>query len=198
MVKIFQDSDRIAQGVFRAMLDAISRPGVVYTLTKAQAAAEGWMLVLQTLLDHEVSHCLISDDQRLAEQIMGVTHSPRASLEDADFVIAPAGGTKGLIRRAKRGVPAYPDYSATVIYAVERIVPEDHNRPQVRLSGPGIAGEVSFPQMEGIDDGELAALSEINKEFPLGVDAFFVDRRGLLVALPRSTRLKLEGTLWPM
>jgi len=201
MVKKFQDSDRMAHGAFRAMLDAVSRPGSVYSLTGAGAAAsgeEGLMLLLRTLLDHEVSHCVVSDDPRLAKKITEVTQSPCKALEDADFVVAPAGGTKGQVLRAKRGLPEYPDYSATVIYAVERILPKDQNISSVELSGPGIAGRQTFPQMAGFDYSELEALCHINSEFPLGVDAFFVDRQGLLVALPRSTRLNLEGVPWPM
>jgi len=203
MVNLFQKNDLIRQRAFRVMLSAISRPGTVGSLpdvTEANGPAGSLLVLLETLLDHEVSYCLVDADPEtsLAGLIYEGTKSPQACLEEADFIVAPRGGTGRKILRAKRGRMEYPDLSATVVYAVEEIIADGKASAFCKLEGPGIAGEQLLPMMEGFDYEELDALRTVNEEFPLGVDAFFVDRQGRLVALPRSTRITVKESVWPI
>jgi alpha-D-ribose 1-methylphosphonate 5-triphosphate synthase subunit PhnH len=46
--------------------------------------------------------------------------------------------------------------------------------------------------MRGIPAPELQALSEVNADYPLGVDAFFVRPSGEVMAIPRSTRIQVR------
>jgi alpha-D-ribose 1-methylphosphonate 5-triphosphate synthase subunit PhnH len=202
MVSLFQQNDLIRQCVFRAILKAFSRPGQIFTLpeTNEQNERTGSLrLVLETLLDHEVSHCLIDADDagQLQRTICEAAKSSPAPLEEADFIVAASGSTHGRIYRAKRGQTEYPDLSATVIYAVESIFRGKNAPVNCVLRGPGIVDHQAFPAMEGFDCRELKALCAVNVDFPLGVDALFVDRQGLLAAAPRSTRIQIKEPSWP-
>ena len=62
--------------------------------------------------------------------------------------------------------------------------------------GPGIADTVDLTAMEGFDHRELLQLCTVNRDFPLGVDALFVDSAGRMVAVPRTTHIHMKDPQW--
>jgi alpha-D-ribose 1-methylphosphonate 5-triphosphate synthase subunit PhnH len=178
------DSDVLGHAVYRAVLAAMSRPGTVHALPPSPGMGPV-VQVLGALLDHEASFC-VPGDEALALEIRRATGGRPAPLAEADFVVFAAGGSGGAVREARRGSFEYPDLGATALYRVHGLAPE--GGPAV-LRGPGIRDRCS-PAM-GLPAAELELLGEVNREFPLGVDAIFLDEDGRVLCLPRSTRIEV-------
>jgi len=174
---------------FRAVLQAMSHPGTPCRLP-AQESMTGehakLIQLLSCLMDNEVSFSIVGDDcGRLAADLVQHTGSPRADISESDFVIAVRGTTDGLLSRIKRGTLEYPDGGATLVYLVDDIAGEGGT---AELSGPGVNGTLR-PLFTGLSAPELSGLREINAEYPLGVDAMFLDTDGRIACIPRSSRI---------
>lgn len=182
------DAILLGHAVYRPLLQAMSRPGTVQRLP-ATARARPLLAVLGALVDREVAlHVAAVDDAALQRELTGATGGRPARLEDADFVVFPDGRSGGRLLRAKRGTLEYPDLGATAVYAVRRCAEAGGF---VVLRGPGIR-DAARPTLDGLAPEELGLLREANREFPLGVDAIFVDAEGQVICIPRSTRIE-EG-----
>ncbi len=177
--------EALDHAVYRALLTAMSRPGSVQPLPAAAAAAPA-LHVLSALVDHEATFHVHGDDA-LAREVRRATGGEPAPLDRADFVIFPAGESGELLRRVKRGTLEYPDEGATAIYLVRGI--EGAGGAAV-LRGPGIRDR-SSPRIGGLAANELALLREVNRDFPLGVDAVFLAPGGRVLCVPRSTRIEV-------
>ena len=86
---------------------------------------------------------------------------------------------------ARRGTLEYPDSGATVIYLVDKL---GETGGEADMHGPGINGTIR-PLISGLDQAELGLLRKTNAEFPLGLDALFLDTDGRIMCIPRSTRI---------
>ena len=174
---------------FRQVLQAMSHPGTSSRLaTPVTMTSEHASLIqmLGCLMDNEVTFSVIGDDVgTLATTLCLHTGSSQTDIGTSDFVIATRGTTDGKLSHLKRGTLEYPDKGATLIYLVDEIAEEGGT---AELSGPGIKGTVS-PLFLGLAAAELAGLREVNAEYPLGVDAMFLDTNGRIACIPRSTRI---------
>jgi len=168
----------------------MSHPGKIYLLEDFDV--DPLMSVIQTLIDQEVSFCVVGEDPGLLQLIHESTRSPLAEIGAADFVIVPEGGSFGEISKAKQGTPEYPDLGATIICQVGTLGGEGNGKPHVVLTGPGIETEIR-PAVQGLLQGILHDLSVVNAGFPLGVDCIFVDKVYRIMAIPRSTRIRVIG-----
>jgi len=137
-------------------------------------------------MDNEVT-CHVPDDTPggLSRDIFRATGSGSADVPAADFLIFPQGASRGTLAAARRGTLEYPDSGATVIYLVEKL---EETGGETALQGPGINGTVR-PLISGLAEAELGLLHEANAEFPLGLDALFLDKHGRIMCIPRSTRI---------
>jgi alpha-D-ribose 1-methylphosphonate 5-triphosphate synthase subunit PhnH len=192
---VVEDSMAI-QRAFRALLQAMSHPGRTYPLFSESpsnigpSCEAGLMLVLRTLLDHEVRFSVAdARAESLEKAIARLTGSRRATVADADFVIVPGGKSEGAILCARRGTLEYPDAGATVIYAVKSL--EGGGGAAAVLKGPGIRGEIDVA-IVGTSPEELADIKEMTSDYPLGIDCVFVDEAGLVLCIPRSTRIEAK------
>lgn len=191
------DETLLTQRTFRILLKAMSHPGKVFSLDK-MASNDGLMLILQTLLDGEVSFCVLDKEKEFLEhKIERITGSKQTKIEDADFIIIPSGSSQGLINHAKRGTLEYPDRGATTIYSVNSILPHSfigfkktNGGFNLSLKGPGVNGEISL-FISGIPKEEFYHLKEINSEYPLGIDSIFVDSASKILCIPRSTMIEV-------
>lgn len=179
-----------AQKTFRVLLQALSQPGRVLALP-LEAPHQGWRWVLAALLDPEVTFAVLGPEEGAwAEEVRDLTGATPALLSQADFLLIFAGGSRGGILEAKRGSLEYPDQGATLFYLVEEVREGDARQAPVRLRGPGIP-RARYPVVAGLDPAEWGYLAEVNGEFPLGVDCFFLDRDNRVMGLPRSTRVEM-------
>jgi alpha-D-ribose 1-methylphosphonate 5-triphosphate synthase subunit PhnH len=176
----------VQQAVFRQVMHAFSYPGRVETLCDADKAGENeskdmrsnaLAQVLATLLDLEVT--LADPDRMLDPHFLALLDARARPAESAQFIVARAD-------RAPQFAPALgslesPEQGATLILRVARI----GEGSVLHLSGPGIDGAATL-QVQGLDLGWLAARSNWNAGFPLGVDMILADAQRM-VALPRTT-----------
>ena len=181
------DSVLLGHAVYRPLLQAMARPGTVQQLPAA-ARARPLFALLGALVDREVAvHVAGVAGVALQRELAWATGGRPERLEDADFVVFPEGTSGGRVLQARRGTLEYPDVGATALYAVRRCAPEGG---RAVLRGPGIR-DAARPTLEGLGAEELSWLREANREFPLGVDAIFLDPEGQVICIPRSTRIEV-------
>ncbi|MDT8421962.1 MAG: phosphonate C-P lyase system protein PhnH [Desulfuromonadales bacterium] len=178
--------------VFRALLQAMSRPGSIQPLPQINLSAdpqassqEHLTNLLDCLFDQEVNYCLAAPDAALSAQIHERWDAQMVAVEQADFLLVPAGNSHGQLERLKRGTPDFPDQGASVVYQVKSFATGGITP---HLTGPGIK-ESAQPSINGLESEELEALRQVNSEFPLGVDVICISLSGELLCIPRSTRI---------
>ena len=178
----FADAPVEAARAFRAIMNALARPGTIETLAGAAppaplGAAAG--MVLLTLADGTTPVHLAPSHDLPAVRDWLTFHCGTPFVAAADAVFAL--GTWAALSPASRfpiGTPEYPDRAATLI-----VETAEFGRPNARLHGPGLAGEATaaLPEAE-----PFVANHSL---FPLGFDCFFTsDHR--LFGLPRSTNVE--------
>jgi len=176
------------QKIFRTLLEALSAPGRrlplpghVLQRTRVPAAR-----VLDVLFDQGTSFAVTGPGaSALAEEIRLTTGARPVAVPEADFLVVLGPWTDGELRSARRSQPENPEEGATVFYLLDCRdgVPPNGS---FRLRGPGIKpGVEQAPEMPGLFRDELRLLGEVNGEFPLGVDVFFLDRESVM-AIPSS------------
>jgi alpha-D-ribose 1-methylphosphonate 5-triphosphate synthase subunit PhnH len=181
-----------SQRIFRSLLDAMANPGRIITLPKIgieiTAANMYPLLLLMTLLDHEVSFCVLDNgaQTQVIEYLKTNTGSKESRLENSDFILVYGGSSHGLIQSARVGTLEYPDESATVIYDIDSIG-DDGGDVLLELSGPGIADKRRIGA-SGIEQNEIEDVLAM-RDYPLGLDLIFSDRAGRIACIPRSTTM---------
>lgn len=191
----FADSVHDAQRAFRAIMDAMARPGSLQTAKPVAPPAPLCGLagtVLLTLCDSDTPVWLdpsLEGSGRVWEWIAFHTDAVRASnIGDAHFCVLTGETLASRMDAMAVGTQAYPDRSATAIVQVPGFCAD----PDWSLTGPGIRDRVAF-KPEGLSDDFLEARARQSALFPCGVDLVFVSG-AQLAALPRTTRIvPLEG-----
>ena len=177
----FADPARDAAQAFRAVLDAMARPGTKVTLAAAHGPAPlspAAAAVLLTLVDRTTPLHLAGahDGAALRDWIAFHCGAPLVAAEDAAFALGTWAALQPLDRFAI-GTPEYPDRSATLI------VDDPAEGQPVTLSGPGIRGTAAalLP--------DPTAFAANHARFPLGWDAILT-RGAALIAVPRSSEVR--------
>ncbi len=167
---------------FRAVLQAMSRPGSILEVTGAAPPAPcspAAGAVLLTLVDADTPLHLAGrhDGAALRDWLRFHTGAPLVGPGEAAFGL---GDWEALPPLADwpQGTPDYPDRSATLIVEVPRLAASG-----ARLTGPGIRDSAALSLPEGLAAARAAA------RFPLGVD-LILTAGTRLAALPRTTRLE--------
>ena len=187
------------QSLFRALLAAMSNPGRFQPVESMNHNSPTYTLLLDTaqcLIDHEVSYAFIGPDlEKLTSEITQRTGSLRTQLDCADYIFFQGNHSNGEILKAKRGAPFYPDSGATVIFQIEDDAKEsgdnDTSSSKIVLTGPGIKIPFS-PVQPGLTLQEYLNLKQINAEYPFGVDTIILRGNDHLMAIPRSTGIKVR------
>lgn len=198
----FQDPVFGAQGVFRAVLEAMARPGRVQTLTdaaiggiEAPGLSRASTAVLLALLDGEVDlwldpameASLAPDYLRFHTGVRWAAdpHGAAFALTRADCV-APQ-----TLLSLDRGSDAVPQRGATLVIDVPALsAGRLEGVESLVLRGPGIADRHVLA-IGGIDATFWETRCEIEGDYPRGVD-LIVCCGDTLAALPRTTRVEPE------
>lgn len=186
-----------SQKIFRSLLDAFAHPGKIAKITDLQITPPPGVSkisagVLLALLDLEVGFAVVAGDTQQKEKIekylMLNTGCGLKSPESADFILAL--DKLPPVNRIKKGSLEYPDEGATIVYCAEEVNESLSGAGSVNLTltGPGINGKSNLA-LRGLDKREVLKIMEINKEFPLGADFVFTDKKESFCALPRSTKI---------
>lgn len=180
----FADAPVQAAAAFRAVMQAMARPGRIVSVAGAKppvplSVAAG--VVALTLADPDTPVHLAGalDCGALRDWLAFHTGAPVVSRAAAALAF---GTWEALlpIEGYALGTPDFPDRSATLIVETPRL-----EAAGLRLSGPGIAGQAALSLPE-------AAVFRANRaRFPMGLDFLFTCGTRL-AALPRSTRVEAD------
>ncbi len=177
----FADPPREAAHAFRAVMQAMARPGQIARLSGATPPAPlspAVGTVLLTLCDPTTPvHLAAPTDSDAVRAWIGFQiGAPLTGKDTCAFAVGPWDALAPL-DPYPAGTPEYPDRSATLIVEVPVLEPAG-----VTLRGPGIAetAALSLP--------ETAAFQRNAAHYPLGLD-FILTCGDRIAALPRSTRI---------
>jgi alpha-D-ribose 1-methylphosphonate 5-triphosphate synthase subunit PhnH len=191
----FADKVLGAQSTFRAVMEAMARPGRIQRISvEAGTPAplmHGSAALALTLFDHDTPIWLdgaIAADGTVAQWLKFHTGAPLTDdPSTAAFALIGDGNALPPLDGFALGSPDYPDRSTTLIVQV----PALGDGETYRLRGPGIDGETVLRATLSLADlfDRLAINAAL---FPRGLDVVLVhgDR---LAAIPRTTRLSQES-----
>lgn len=184
----FADPVFAAQAVFRALMNAMARPGTAVPMSIDAAVGPTALpctlaaLVL-TLADHTTPvwcDAPLAAAPEVGRWLAFHTRAPRTD-DPAEAALALIAAPTAMppLESFAQGSDIYPDRSTTLLVAVDALA----DGP-LRLSGPGIAGSRGFGTAPPAVT--VAQFTRNRARFPRGVDCVFAapDR---LAALPRST-----------
>ncbi|CDX32958.1 carbon-phosphorus lyase complex subunit [Mesorhizobium sp. ORS 3359] len=181
-----------AQAVFRAIMDAMARPGFVQALPQlarppAPLSATAGAVAL-SLCDNDTPLWL--DPPLQAEASVKAWlgfHSgvPLANTPaDAHFALIANPKEMAALDGFAQGTQEYPDRSTTLILLVDDLA----SGPSLLLEGPGIE-KTSMIAPPGMPRHFVEQWKQNNQRFPRGVDIILA-APGSLACLPRTTRIK--------
>lgn len=186
----FADPVFQSQAAFRALLTALSEPGLMQQVAPGFAAPEGLepatAIALLTLADYETPIWL---PETLRDGPAGAWlrfHCGAALVDEpakAAFAVIDGKGEAPLLSAFNPGTDQFPDRSTTVLVQCAGLAGGE----AVTLAGPGIPGSREIAPT-GLRSGfwvELAANAEL---YPLGID-LILSRGEAVIGLPRSTQI---------
>lgn len=178
----FIDAPVQSARAFRAILEAMARPGTIHPVDGAAAPeplSVAASVALLTLADGTTPVHLAgaANSAPVRDWIAFHIGAPLVAAEAADFAVGTWQDLQP-VTRFRIGQPDYPDRSATLIVEVDRLV---NHGPA--LTGPGIALAtwLSLPETEAFHANRAL--------FPLGFDCLFTCANRL-AGLPRSTKVE--------
>jgi alpha-D-ribose 1-methylphosphonate 5-triphosphate synthase subunit PhnH len=186
----FEDSALGAQSAFRALLEALARPGTPQAMgpdlpTPPAGMGRGLYTAILALADFETTVWLAPE---LGDTAAGLRFQLGAKLVeepgDAAFALAADGTALPPLAAFAQGDDAYPDRSTTLLVEVSPLRTDGG----WRLTGPGIAAEARL-DARGLPADFVAQWGENHARFPRGVDLLLFDGTAV-VGLPRTTLIR--------
>jgi alpha-D-ribose 1-methylphosphonate 5-triphosphate synthase subunit PhnH len=188
----FSDPVLGAQSSFRAIMDALARPGTTQALAfpatpPAPLTAELAAIAL-TLLDHDTPVWLdpaLLESDGASDWLAFHTGAP-VTTDPAGAALALVTTTDLLpsLERFAQGTDEYPDRSTTVVLAV----PSFGGGAALKLRGPGVKDSVTIAP-RGLPADFASQRAENRARFPRGVDLLLA-APGAVLGLPRTTRVE--------
>jgi alpha-D-ribose 1-methylphosphonate 5-triphosphate synthase subunit PhnH len=182
-----------SQQAFRAVLDALARPGQVRLIGAALpgVALGGAMArLLLSLCDDETSVWWQSADVHLQHWLRFHTGAPVAEQQNTASFAVIADIDQGFeLSTFATGTAAAPEFSTTLFVEV----PSFQGGPVLHWRGPGIA-DVQQVGLPGLSDAFWAQWQLNHQAFPQGVDIVFTCGDSAL-GLPRTSRVSSQGSL---
>lgn len=190
----FGDSVRESQIVFRAVLDALARPGTVRPLPPAldppPPLTPSLAAIALALVDSETPLWLdapLAASEEVALWLRFHTGAPLVGEpHGAAFALVADPGRCPAFGRFAQGTDEYPDRSVTLVLAVGSLAEGE----RLSLRGPGIA-EVDRLAAAPLPPDIVARLAANRALFPRGVDLLLAGP-GCVAGLPRSVEV-VEG-----
>lgn len=181
------------QASFRALMEAMARPGKIMTLGHVDAPPPlmaGTAAILRSLADYETPVWLddtLAAAPAVADWIRFQTGAPLvADPSQAAFALVGKANALPDFTAFSAGVADYPDRSTTLVLQLENF-----SGATFSLSGPGIETERSLAAAPLPDD--FAERCAANRAlFPCGID-FLLVTGDQVAALPRTTRVTRKG-----
>jgi alpha-D-ribose 1-methylphosphonate 5-triphosphate synthase subunit PhnH len=182
-----------SNAVFRALLDAMSRPGRIYDLPVNVSAPDGLnaattaTLLAMADMDTTVWLSASSATKAAGDHLKFHCGCPISTdVKQADFAVARISDDLSFVTDLAVGNAEYPDQSATLILMVEEIA----DSPSMTLSGPGIKDTHSLA-IKDLPESFHRWRADNHQLFPCGVDVIFANPTRI-AALPRTTRIEVN------
>lgn len=200
------------QAVFRALLDAMARPGEIVELpaVPAQVTSEAQrmgldantLMLVDVLLDAATTFAVAAENDACERAVAQRTHCPATALDQAAYVVLPRACQDECAAEAVASLTAgslvSPHLGATALVECGALLGLDKNGNRTgsvaggrkltdwTLAGPGIATTSNI----ACDRADvLGARCERGDEFPCGIDLVLIDGAGNVCCVPRSTKL---------
>lgn len=184
-----QDPSLDAQVLFRSIMNAMARPGLIMDLSEAPEPPRGINRatggIALTLLDFETRVWLDPLLRGGETEAWLRFHCGCTLVSDpisADFAIVVDVANAPSLSQFNEGDAKYPDLSTTVILQVESF----GNGPETVLKGPGIRDQVCV-SVTGLPEDFWQQISENGQQFQFGVDVFLTSDTSV-IGLPRTVR----------
>jgi alpha-D-ribose 1-methylphosphonate 5-triphosphate synthase subunit PhnH len=187
----FADPVHSAQAAFRAVLEAMSRPGTVRAIatdvTAPQPLSPAMAAVALTLCDQDTPVWLdaaLRASQEVAAWLR--FHCGTKIVDDASaasFAFAADSRALPAFENFNLGSADYPDRSTTLVLRVDSFA----TGQALTLEGPGIKSRQAF-RADPLPDEFAGRLRQNRELFPRGVDLILASATEI-AALPRSVRL---------
>jgi alpha-D-ribose 1-methylphosphonate 5-triphosphate synthase subunit PhnH len=186
-----------SQRIFRAVLDALARPGTLGRLPSVPGYPAA-LLPLLALADLSTPACVLHDDDGggWPGAVRALTSAPVTALSEARLVAALRPVTPVELAEVRTGTVAAPEEGALVTLAVgpfpggsggssPRASTAPNGSPRL-LRGPGISGSREL-RAAGLPAGFATARRRLTEAFPAGADFLLVAPDGTVAGLPRTT-----------
>jgi alpha-D-ribose 1-methylphosphonate 5-triphosphate synthase subunit PhnH len=181
-----------AQSVFRAIMDAMARPGTLhhvgYLARPPAPLVPAAGAVALTLCDHDTPLWLdpALQTSHAARSWLGFhTGSPLAGTPaDAHFALVSKPLELIALQNFAQGAQEYPDRSTTLILQLDTLV----SGTDLLLEGPGIE-KIATMSPSPLPRHFVEQWKQNRNRFPRGVDLIFAASDGI-ACLPRTTRFK--------
>lgn len=188
----FADPVHDAQRSFRAVLDALARPGTVHPAGVPIAGlpiGPAMAHVLLALTDEDTAVWWQQPDAQLVQWLRFHTGARAAAdAAGAAFAVLPEAAAMPPLDAFNQGSPAAPEFSTTLLVEVPSFTAGE----ALQWHGPGIAASRAV-RIAGLAPGFWAQWQANHARFPQGVDVLFTCGAQIL-GLPRTTRIsRLEG-----
>jgi alpha-D-ribose 1-methylphosphonate 5-triphosphate synthase subunit PhnH len=188
---LFTSAARESQAVFRAVLQALARPGRIYQLPAVRefprADARYGYAILAALADGEVSICLTgASEAECAFASLG-TGARLSRVGEADYALALEDDPTVPISLT-RGELETPEDGATLVALVRRIGADGL---ALSCAGPGVRSSTRL-RVAGLSSETMAARNVACSAYPLGIDLILVDVDGRVAGIPRTTTVTVE------
>jgi alpha-D-ribose 1-methylphosphonate 5-triphosphate synthase subunit PhnH len=177
-----------SQSAFRALMEALARPGTIQKLppgvTPPAPLSPELATVALTLCDHDTPVWLAPALETAAVTAWLAFHAGAPLTRDpSTAMFAFATDPRLTLGAFAQGSDEYPDRSTTLVLAVDGF----DAGPMLRLTGPGIETSTTIAPA-GLPHDFLAHWAENRARFPRGIDLILVSG-GAVVGLPRATRI---------
>ncbi len=186
-----------AQAVFRALLDAMARPGTIHPVETSVSppaplsAIAG--AVAATLCDHDTPVWLgprMEEKEQVAAWLAFHTSAPiTAQPMEARFALFADPRQIVALDGFAQGTQEYPDRSTTIILQCDGLT----EGPELELSGPGIR-EIAGLAPVGLPEIFADLWAENRARFPRGVDLILAGPNAI-ACLPRTTRIRASAPI---
>jgi alpha-D-ribose 1-methylphosphonate 5-triphosphate synthase subunit PhnH len=183
----FKDPVHDAQQTFRALLDALARPGISQATTPVSAPeglTTGCAAACLTLLDLETTVWLQPGMPEAAKSWLLFHTGCRftSQPQSADFAVISDLETMPRLDSFNWGTAEYPEASTSLLMQL----PSLQGRHSIPLEGPGILDAITIQTPLSQDFWQQ--WQEMTDDYPLGLDAWcFADSQ--VLGLPRTARV---------
>jgi len=195
-----------SQAIFRNLIDAVARPGRIYTLDKiafehTPVDLNPFVLsVFRTLCDNNVLIGGAGFNEGWLEYLRINTATLLAAIDEADYLLFDGTLFAEDFSRLNVGDLEFPEVGATVVLLVKTLSDENGERSDselltLKMKGPGIKNE-TFLRITGLDIKYIETSNHLKEFYPMGVDLILLDTSGKIAAIPRS--IKVEVVPWDM